>query len=235
MEFSCNNGRDKHVRHCTTSSRQLRSLPDRPLHKRTRTGPPDAKVYLLFPTCRFLWKPRGVRGSYQMEIVPSASHVFAIFHCMEYGTWHLHCSGVDGLTEEWLRRRRGIWRWEPLASWQYLPFPNPVSAPSYPFKEETSLPRVLRFWGAWWHPFVWLQPPVAAALGAGVVQTGDPQPPPLKEGLCLNPGCALPAVSMFRPVWLVHLLFCSLSPSLKNKLPEQLRQDKREGWDAGGS
>ena len=109
----------------------------------------------------------------------------------EYGIWHLRCSGVGGLAEEWLRGRRGLWRWEPLALWQYLPFPQPVSVPSYPFKEETSLHRVLGFWSAWCHLFMRLQPPVAAALGARVVWADDPQLLPSKGG-CVYVHDALP-------------------------------------------
>lgn len=40
VKSCCNNRTDKHISHCTTSSRQLRVLRDHPLHKRTRIGSP---------------------------------------------------------------------------------------------------------------------------------------------------------------------------------------------------
>lgn len=35
-------------------------------------------------------------------------------------TWCLCCSGINGLTDEWLRGRRRLCSWVPLASCQYL-------------------------------------------------------------------------------------------------------------------
>lgn len=134
--------------------------------------PSEDKAHLLFPTWQLLWRSRGVRGCCQMETgllmhLPSFT--------VEYGIWHF-CCGVDGLNEEWLTGRRGLWMWQSLASWRYRTFPNHMSAPSYTFKEETSLPRVLRFWDVSWYPFMQHQPPVAAALAAGLVRAGDRQP-----------------------------------------------------------
>lgn len=57
----------------------------------------------------------------------------------------------------------------------------------------------------------------------------------LKEELCLHRGYTIPAVSLFRLVWLVPLFFCSLSPILKNKLAEQLQENERERRNSDGS
>lgn len=146
---------------------------------------------------------------------------------VEYGTWHL-CCWVEGLDKEWLTGSRGLWRWQPLASWQYHAFRNPVSAPSYTLSKRRR--ASLGSWGF----------EVLVSIHATSVFCGSSSwcrvsmgrwssTTSLKEWLCLHLRNAPPAVSMFRLEWVVHLLFCSLTPSLKNKLAE-LQEDKREGW-----
>lgn len=100
LKSCCNNRRDKQVRHCTTSSRQLRCLPDhQPLYGRTRVGPPTLKriyYFLLNRYCEVL-EERGVVIKWEpclallMHLLPFT---------VSYGSWHLSCSGLDGLTKE---------------------------------------------------------------------------------------------------------------------------------------